>query len=66
MGVMVMMAVVAVRSHRIQVTVASAEPSTIFSASCNCFLDTSDRKCESKDRFWNVRIKTLTIPSSRL
>jgi len=36
-GVVMMMAVVTVRSHRIQVTVPSAEPSTGFSATGQSF-----------------------------
>jgi len=36
-GVMMMMAVVTVRLHRIQVTVAGAEPSTNFSATVQSF-----------------------------
>ena len=53
MGVMMMMAVVTVRLHRIQVMVAGAEPSTTFRATCNRFLDASDRKCEFNDPFAN-------------
>jgi hypothetical protein len=39
MGVMMMMAVLTVRLHRIQVTIAGAEPSTNFSATVQLFFE---------------------------
>jgi hypothetical protein len=64
MGVM-MMAVVTVRSHRIQVTIGGAKPSTTFSDTCNLFFDDADRKCEFNERFTNVAMKKLMIPLSQ-